>query len=480
MNKAFDVIFQTEVDAETIAKTLHNSEGERFRYQCLCCGEEVYLAAADSTEKAPHFRHRRGNNDIDCERYLGHPGAIEHYVSIRKHNMEHILFGFNIENMTFEAAVMYTDEEMKKCNMEAKQLSLYTQPYLQPFFTLPINRENIIPNVWKYFTLKEYANDYYISKDGDNKKILYTNIIKKDYKLNIYRIKQSDCHYMRNDLEILYTDEHYLAISEDADNIRKITTLQTVEIDGDIETFKTQGRQFYLVKFSIQFIDYSTKIYFLEQEFKIEIAETMDILWPPVFTEKSVSYCTAKKICVSPSFELILHGNVEGKDTSIKKITNGVYEISFEDEVNIFEKNIKKTIIKKENLIRETTYEKPEIIYVDKKYEVSDNYDYYLFDKQGCRKLIAGSNIYMAENDRIVGYKNGHIKVVVFTKPKKVLDKQILINDILKYHPQCEAFELDDYMDIEMDEVVLTYIEECYRNGMINTVIKRYIKEGLI
>ena len=55
-----------------------------------------------------------------------------------------------------------------------------------------------------------------------------------------------------------------------------------------------------------------------------------------------------------------------------------------------------------------------------------------------------------------------------------------MINDILKYHPQCEAFELDDYMDIEMDEVVLTYIEECYRNGMINTVIKRYIKEGLI
>ena len=59
MNKAFDVIFQTEVDAETIAKTLHNSEVERFRYQCMCCGEEVYLAAAYSTEKAPHFRHRR-------------------------------------------------------------------------------------------------------------------------------------------------------------------------------------------------------------------------------------------------------------------------------------------------------------------------------------------------------------------------------------------------------------------------------------
>lgn len=30
--------------------------GEQFRYQCLCCGEEVYLAAADSSERVPHFQ----------------------------------------------------------------------------------------------------------------------------------------------------------------------------------------------------------------------------------------------------------------------------------------------------------------------------------------------------------------------------------------------------------------------------------------
>lgn len=66
MDKAFDVVFQSEVDATVIAKTSYRSYGERFRYQCLCCGEEVYLAAAESTEKSPHFRHRRGNNDIDC------------------------------------------------------------------------------------------------------------------------------------------------------------------------------------------------------------------------------------------------------------------------------------------------------------------------------------------------------------------------------------------------------------------------------
>ena len=80
MDKAFDVILQLEVDATIISKTSYNLTGNRFRYQCLCCGEEVYLAAAGSNERSPHFRHRRGNNDKDCEQYLGQVGAVEHYV----------------------------------------------------------------------------------------------------------------------------------------------------------------------------------------------------------------------------------------------------------------------------------------------------------------------------------------------------------------------------------------------------------------
>ena len=61
MDKAFDAVLQTEVDAAVIAKISYRGCGDRFRYKCLCCGEEVYLAAADSNERAPHFRHRKGN-----------------------------------------------------------------------------------------------------------------------------------------------------------------------------------------------------------------------------------------------------------------------------------------------------------------------------------------------------------------------------------------------------------------------------------
>lgn len=67
MDKAFDVVLQREVDAAVVAKNSCYFSGERFRYQCLCCGEEVYLAAADSSERSPHFRHWRGNNEKECE-----------------------------------------------------------------------------------------------------------------------------------------------------------------------------------------------------------------------------------------------------------------------------------------------------------------------------------------------------------------------------------------------------------------------------
>ena len=108
MDKAFDVVLQSVVNAAAIAKTSYCSRGNRFRYQCLCCGEEVYLAAIESSERSPHFRHRKGNNDTECERYLGQPDAVEHYVLLRKYKQEHIEFYFNRDRMTFEICASFT------------------------------------------------------------------------------------------------------------------------------------------------------------------------------------------------------------------------------------------------------------------------------------------------------------------------------------------------------------------------------------
>ena len=74
MLAAFDTILQTVVTADSAAI---NGDNEAFRYECLCCGEDVYLAAQDSKYMATHFRHRSGNNDKDCELYLGQCGVIQ-------------------------------------------------------------------------------------------------------------------------------------------------------------------------------------------------------------------------------------------------------------------------------------------------------------------------------------------------------------------------------------------------------------------
>jgi len=68
MLKAYDTMLQSEVPADLAAQS---GGFEPYRYECACCGEEVYIAAAYSTSMVPHFRHRSGNNDVECENYLG-------------------------------------------------------------------------------------------------------------------------------------------------------------------------------------------------------------------------------------------------------------------------------------------------------------------------------------------------------------------------------------------------------------------------
>ena len=89
MRKAYDTFLQSEVSADLAAQ----SGGlEQYRYECAHCGEEVRLAAAGSVSMVAHFRHRSGNNDVDCEKYLGQYGAISIDSRSRKSRNERAEF----------------------------------------------------------------------------------------------------------------------------------------------------------------------------------------------------------------------------------------------------------------------------------------------------------------------------------------------------------------------------------------------------
>lgn len=479
MDKAFDAILQLEVDATVIAKTSNYSNCDRFRYHCLCCGEEVYLAAADSNEKSPHFRHRRGNNDKDCEQYLGQFGVPEHCVYFKKNKREHIEFYFNKERMTFEVSAAFSEEELRDYEQNKNRMAISAKLCAEPFLSVPVNKENFAPDKRHYFTLKTYSNNYYVLFSANKKVYSYFDVIKKNNRLNIYKVRLQDERAKLYDTDLLYTGTTYIAISENENVIRELKGLENSISVKDEFNFHTIGVDFYGISFSIKSADYFLRLFFQKNDYQIEISESLDILWPPVYTVDSDFVCNDDKIYVSSSFKLNSHGNTNIDDSLIQKIDDDLLKISINGPTIIYEKNIDISIKKSNVKTDDPICIDPNTRYMSK-YIVPDAYDYFLFDNDGCTRLFAGTMIYLSEKDRIVGYKNGHIKEIILGCPLEEEAPEKVISDILQYHPQSEKYNSDEFIDITPSEAVVSYLESCYRNGRINTVVKHYIKEGLI
>lgn len=478
MEKAFDAVLQMEIDAATVAKTSYRGYGDKFRYQCLYCGEEVHLAAADSVVKSPHFRHRRGNNDTDCESYLGQPGAVEHYVSLRKYSQDHIEFCFNRNRMTFEIGVSFSREELIEHENNNSVMTVSSSYYMNPFLTVPLNRENFIADGKSYFTVNEFSTVYVISFDSGKARCVYADVMKTPENINIYKVKLQDEHCRQQLNHLLYTDTDYIIISESREVIEGLTAMRNVITIDDIFTFMTENRNFFGFTFSIKRADIDVLDYFQKYGYQIEVSESLGILWPPVMIKNGWVICNQDNLYLRSSFEMIPHGNVN-KDVSVSTIGTDVFKIQIDDEFIVHEKNVD-VCIKKDGCIRQQDDIEEPVVTFSGKYTVPNDNDYFRFDKNGCSRLKAGQTVYLSKKDRIVGYKNGHLRSFVFAPQQGAIDKQQFIDEIIKYHPQSEMFIADEFMDIDADEPILTYLEHCYHNGSINTVVRKYIKEGRI
>lgn len=476
MDKAYDSILCAEIDAISLAKTSFHKGANYFRYQCLCCGEEVYLAAADSTIKTPHFRHRRGNNDTECEAYLGQPGAIERSVSARKRSQEPVSFYFNSDRMTFEIGVSFQHEDFERYESEQATLELKKGYSEKAFLTVPINSTVFVPDTVQYFTINEYSAYYYLSLFG--KVYSFNGVIEDKNKLTFFRSRLQDERAKKVLSNYLYTNTRYVAICEAETCLSRLISFANVECISEPYEFITMGKRFFKAEISIMKSDYDLNLFLLNHNLHVETSETLNVVWPPVYIKDSDYVCESESVFVSSSFPLVYHGNTNSLCTT-DELASGITKIRIENRTIINEKNVEVSLTKSEVALPDTVQE--EVISItSSKWIVPYNLDYFLFDQDGCRKLTIEEKVYLSANDRIVGYRNNHIKLIVSSGDRDIPSVEEIIDDILKYHPQSEPYNPDLFLDLSLSESVVTYLEKCYRSGRINTVIKKYIEEGLL
>jgi hypothetical protein len=160
MLKAYDTILQSEVSAELAAKSFGS---ERYRYECACCGEEVLLYAVYSTSMVPYFRHRNGNNSIECDNYLGQYGAISIDPQSRKSNRERLEFYFEKHNKTFSVGLSFSGEEIKFYEEHNVNFEIRSSAAEQAFVTMPINPTNFAPDAPTLIPITKFSFSYFVS-----------------------------------------------------------------------------------------------------------------------------------------------------------------------------------------------------------------------------------------------------------------------------------------------------------------------------
>ena len=175
MIQAFDVLLQIPVTADIAAK---NRIDEPFRYECLCCGEEVYIAATNSTKKAPHFRHRRGNSDRECELYLGSTGIAGALNAAQKRTHSRTEIYFDIKQKIFYAAVSFPKEKLQEFEDKSCILEFHSTYNSPPYEKVRINHQNFAPDIARGYRPQAISEDrgHKLLYENSNSKLV-TNMI---------------------------------------------------------------------------------------------------------------------------------------------------------------------------------------------------------------------------------------------------------------------------------------------------------------
>lgn len=467
---AYDTFLQSIVSSDVAAQ---NSSDEPYRYECACCGEEVIIAAKYSNSMVPHFRHRSGNNDVDCEKYLGKYGLVSVNSENQKRDREKVEFYFNSTTKCFYIGLRFNENEIVNYEKENVSIEIRSCKDADPFFDQRINETNFMPNCAKMVMLETFSPVYFISNTfNPNKR---PHIVFHENTPSFFKIQgdEKDFNAKLVRSEALYTGIRYFVALVGGNGAQlKLKRLSGVEIEQEFDFVSMRNRIWASV---ITITNKTTEIeaVFEQWGYKIDTPESLVLLWPPSYEIDGTNFISAERAFLSSSFRLQPCGNINTGSESIQVIDTNITKIRVDKHIKVLRKNAEIEIesqtvnlLLRENNVKEQLAER---------FTVPKENRYYLFSNGETRELTYGENVVLTLNSYICEYSNGCLIRIINAVKDIALKGEELLIDIIKHY---KVFE--PYKSICTDgkpDFIVNYINSCKKTGIINSLAKKYIEE---
>lgn len=480
MYKAYDTILQSEVDAVLAAKI---GDFEPYRYECACCGEEVHICATESSAQTVHFRHKNGNNKVECEKYLGNNVALStvsrSHCSIR----EKVEIYYSNFTQTFSLGLKFSSNEIDEYEKKRMSLEIRTNDSTAPVQILSVTNINFAPDEFQMVPLIKFSDIYFISNTSTNFSKAYV-FFEKDKKNVIlpsfFKIQGSgDDENFKAKLvrsRRLFTNKNYLFVFPNP--YYRFPSLKEVEIKRAF-VIETMERKFSAVILSFLDITLSLRNQLKLWNYNIEHSESYTLLWPPAPLIEDTFLVETNEVFSYSSFLLQAHGNVNLHSQEINRLSNGVTKLSINQTTKISQRNVDVTISIVEGYNDSiTSLSKRD--YMNCIFVVPNGGQYYLFNDFGVRSLISNETVFMTKDSEIKKYIGNYFVGRVNYCSKNELNSKELLLDILHHYKVEIPFEENYFNHVYRSGVVAQYIAFCKNKGLINAIVKQFIMEELL
>ena len=461
---AFDNLLQIEITADDAAKC---GSDAAFRYTCLHCGEEVFVAASDSIQRCSHFRHKHGNNDTECEEYIG-----SNYNSVKSYSVSsprnRLNFYYNAKQ--FYYGIRFSREEIEKYQNENKKIELRSKDDIL-LQLQSISFQDFVPDDLTFFPITKYSDKYLLSI-GEEKQSSYLLFrrVPLFFKLPNEEL-QGYVRLVKG--STIYTDTYYLVIAEGTNfSFSPFINSSNIIIRNNFE-FLTLGKKFYACTIYIKEADHVVTSVFESWGYRLEKPERVVLLWPPSSICEEETIPLGENVYCSSSFEIKGMRNTNVKQESIKNIDEQVTQIKIDKEVRIVNKNAELFLRKKrtEFMVTDSIIENIHT----KEYQLTGAFSARLFSRSGVKRLPVGALIRLTNNSYVIEYDN-NIPINKYFNKTASFDLEKYCDEASIYYRHKVllplTFDINDYpsciqKSISLENDIL----------MINGAIMRYIEE---